>query len=655
MINLPDLLSVRVEGYDLYPGTKVAPGLDITLGPDVTLIVGANGLGKSTLLRMLQFAMGGLSTLSVDGDLGEGQLKTRRLTGAERRTFATRVDDEAENARVSVEFELGTHRVRVVRSLADLSLVSLTVDGTDADVSEETYETCVIEASGLKSWLDWHLILRYLVLYGDDRPSLVWDPSAQRRLLRVLFLEGVARTESASLEQEFLKLDSRVRNTSANLNSQQRSLNKARKAARSAPVTRKRLSDAIENEHVLQNETKSLADEIEGLRSERQDLIVRQLQLKDRVGTLEGFLSRFYDEAIRVAFPTFESTSQFLYSQILSSAYCRTCGNDVPEFAEVLKDRLSAGVCVVCGSTHEVEERGGFTPEDRAAAIQGESERGTLVESIAALESELTLNEQRSRILISKQGEVQRSLYEVKNRVTALRNELPAGDRAEQLESAIEELIAINEGEREHALGLKEEFAKTVDAENRLIARYEKSVKSVFDRVAAQFLVERCELVWSRSATKLGQLGKPIYYSLFEVDMSGGGGSVVSRRNAPSEVSESQAQFIDLAFRMALISVAASGGKSTLIIDTPESSLDAVFAPRAAKILTDFAASPARLMLTSNLTEGRLVPTIAQSIGIRTADDSRVVNLLAVGRPTAATTELADEYANALQATFNVR
>ena len=51
-------------------------------------------------------------------------------------------------------------------------------------------------------------------------------------------------------------------------------------------------------------------------------------------------------------------------------------------------------------------------------------------------------------------------------------------------------------------------------------------------------------------------------------------------RDDLSEVSQSQAEFIDLAFRMALMTVAAEGGSATLIVDAPEASLDFLFAER---------------------------------------------------------------------------
>jgi hypothetical protein len=118
------------------------------------------------------------------------------------------------------------------------------------------------------------------------------------------------------------------------------------------------------------------------------------------------------------------------------------------------------------------------------------------------------------------------------------------------------------------------------------------------------------------------------------------------RRTGPEQVSESQREFIDLAFRMALMKVAGSDGVSSLVIDAPESSLDAVFVTRAAKVLARFAkpSKGNRLLITSNLVEGKLIPELLTMSSLLGKRLSRLVNLFNVAEPTAATRKLDQEY-----------
>lgn len=118
------------------------------------------------------------------------------------------------------------------------------------------------------------------------------------------------------------------------------------------------------------------------------------------------------------------------------------------------------------------------------------------------------------------------------------------------------------------------------------------------------------------------------------------------RRTGPDHVSESQREFIDLAFRMALMHVASASGCSSLVIDAPESSLDAVFVTRAADVLARFAHSSRcnRLITTSNLVEGELIPELLKKSSASGDRISRVLDLFKIAEPTAAIREMRGEY-----------
>ena len=83
--------------------------------------------------------------------------------------------------------------------------------------------------------------------------------------------------------------------------------------------------------------------------------------------------------------------------------------------------------------------------------------------------------------------------------------------------------------------------------------------------------------------------------------MSSAARPTLIRRNDPSEVSESQRELIDLAFRLALVGV--FGESCTFVMETPEASLDSVAMERVGQALARFAARDNnRLVVTSNLT-----------------------------------------------------
>lgn len=85
MINFPVLKRVKVSDFALYVGSGDKPGLDHEFVPGVNVIVGINGLGKTTLLTMLLRALTGATDVPGDDDLGEHARHPRSIQAARRR------------------------------------------------------------------------------------------------------------------------------------------------------------------------------------------------------------------------------------------------------------------------------------------------------------------------------------------------------------------------------------------------------------------------------------------------------------------------------------------------------------------------------------------------------------------------------------------
>ena len=155
----------------------------------------------------------------------------------------------------------------------------------------------------------------------------------------------------------------------------------------------------------------------------------------------------------------------------------------------------------------------------------------------------------------------------------------------------------------------------------------------------------------SSHKARVGQGGQTIEFPSYALDMTGSDFLDKVRRTGPSDVSESQREFIDLAFRMALIKAASQSASGSLVIDTPESSLDVVFAKRAAEILLRFSSAHGdnRLVVTSNLVEGSLLPTLAGAAAPDNRDMTRLVDLFEIAKLTRAVRHARLDYEDARQ------
>ena len=184
MVSFPLFDRLDITGYGLFPGAKNGqPGLHIEFQPGLTYILGANGLGKTTLTTILYRMLTGptdIPGLASRTDLGGANLRTAGLRPSAKAIFATRVSDGARSAKARLKFTLGERDIVVERRLNDLSLQRFEVDGQEKSTDEtESFQAEIAHLVGVWSFGDWILLLRHIVFYFEDRRALIWDPSAQ--------------------------------------------------------------------------------------------------------------------------------------------------------------------------------------------------------------------------------------------------------------------------------------------------------------------------------------------------------------------------------------------------------------------------------------------------------------------------------------------
>ena len=123
--------------------------------------------------------------------------------------------------------------------------------------------------------------------------------------------------------------------------------------------------------------------------------------------------------------------------------------------------------------------------------------------------------------------------------------------------------------------------------------------------------------------------------------MSSSTNPVPSARVKKENVSESQAEFLDLAFRMALLDIISADGSAMLVMETPEASLDSWFVRKAGRLMRQFASEtadpPRKLLVTSNLNGTEMIPALLGLITdggkrrkLSVADRPRLVNLMEI-------------------------
>lgn len=627
-ITFPVLRHLSIGDYGLFE-TNQSSGIDHKFAKGVHVIVGINGLGKTTLLNIIYRMMLGPKDMSKeDGGLSSTQHKL--VDWRNKKYFRTRVRDEARSAWAEAIIGFGSQTLTVRRSLRTLEVQSLKLNGVaEAEASQDRYEALACELSGSSTYFDFFAVLRFLIFFLEDRPELIWDRRSQFDMFRLLFYDRVAAREAAEAYDEVQRIDSEYRNHRVPVREARRQLDQYDAAEQSGVASEiraaRRALAAAQNGEVEHNEA------IEHARADYECVRLRRekarLDLEEARRAYEAEQELFYQHV----FPDLKGTAEHVFLNLAAGGGCLVCGNRSAAAGDRLRAFAARHDCPICES--HIEEQ-----ENVVSAAKFNQKRlekvGNQVDELRvqlrALDDELVRTENLVREIVDARQES----FDLVKRMQAKLNELQRLASADVVESVMsddEEQIAFKRQyvEKEEARLLSLVASRTT-AETRykaiksgqqqqLSARL-SAVKSGFARIAEHLLAEKCSLREAMDTRRIGQEGEMIEFPILEVMMSSGvfTGSLSAREDATS-VSESQREFIDLAFRMALMQAAASSqSDAMLVLETPEASLDSLFVQEAGALFRGFAAggdSEGNVFIAStNLNNEGMIPALFGAI-----------------------------------------
>ena len=528
MINFPILQRLDITGYGLYPGEAPSDsGLHVEFQPGLTLVLGTNGIGKSTLVRIIYRLLTGpydISGLVGASSLGNMSLSATPITVVERRSLGQRVLDGARNATARLSLAFGTHSVIIERRLSDLSLTYFCIDGRDLPNDEKAnYQEEIIRLVGLWAFGDWILLLQHLVFYFEDRRALVWDSSAQTEILRFLFLPPVPSKRWTQDKREILELDSRIRNLNAALNREERALAFTDSKVAAGTDVRQELKVLQELQEIDLERRAGLEASILEVENLRQQARLRAMTAEQDHESRFRDLERAKLTAIGARFPDRCETARYILAQLLTENRCLVCDNVAPQAAAEYAARLTHTQCIVCGSDLSGDDSIVPAPEVADKRVDRANFELTAV-TAALLEAKTALEEAEAQYgsLFTNIQELNAKIAERSHRIDGLVNRLPPDETLvhqqrldlASLRSRVASLRIDLDLKREAFRGFVEEMS------GNLVA-YSENIKETFNQFAEGFLLESCRLVWSPQKALVGQLGNTLYFPSFEIEMTG--------------------------------------------------------------------------------------------------------------------------------------
>lgn len=661
MIRLPLLNHIAVANYGLFPGDPAGSGIEWSFRPGLSLIAGINGLGKTTLLTMILRSFTGPFDLTSDGNPQSLKVvlpeKPVVLTRKSMQYFANRVADGAENASVQLSVNFGDREVTISRRLQNLSLQALVVDGEDVQLPrsskdrEGVFQERIVEIIGVGSFVDVLLLLHHVILFHENRPGALWDPNAQRQLLRALCLDARDAIRVVELERDLQSADSQARNIKTRITATEKQrdevlASESESAAVLAEIeAEQRLLDAdIEASERL---TEVLEELDEGRKAARLAFERSKVEREKAAGAIE----RLKYSALLHRFPSMEETTRLVLSRILTDGRCLACSAPAREKQAELEEVVESGCCPICGAEPvEQDNVVGAHQVDQARRVK-EIERLNLARKEEDTQRRLMadFSDQYDETL-EELGKLRKKIEDRTRADKRLRSRLPDTTTSKEYENVLKTL------RRERSVWIEKRATHLKNLQLLLSKRRERitsksnELKETFARLIRTLLVENVRLVQVTAAPKYmqspGQSHDRVHVPAYAAEMAAANRPDYTQRSDPSEVSESQREIIDLAFRLALVEVL--GGSCTFVMETPEASLDGLAMERVGKTLARFAQEREnRLVVTSNLTNAGIIPELfggAESSDIADGRMQRVFDLLKVAVPNQALLENRERY-----------
>lgn len=652
-IVFPIIQRLAVTGHALFPGENKA-GIDHTFEAGVTVIAGINGIGKTTLLNLIyRLLVGPFDPYKADEGV---QLTQTRLTPLKDFNYFSRRDKAGSAAAVATgEFQFGAKRLSVTRSLKDLSIISLSVDGKPITAAPNTtLEFEIWSLSGCGSHYDFHLLIRSLVFFLETKTPVVWDPISQAELFRILFLDTAEAVELARLASEIQQIDSRRRNQVNQLNRYKEQQLRLNPDPSGVVEATQRAKVVVERVAVIDAQLTRLAESADSLErakdSDSQKLDSLKLDLEEAARGLEHMHHQYFASL----FPRLPEVARNVFLNLVGDSGCLVCGTRTASLSERFQQLATTGACPVCHSPKEQHEQHVQAAEFGSERIQAENTRvADMKRQVAELEASVRARTDEYREVLRARIELQSERDQLRTEADQLRQLLPAS-----AEDRLKTENYIKVADEEIAVAVRAIRTKMDDYTTRMtrfraeINLLRENLTNYFAQYAASFLAETCNLTYKPQKLLLGQAVEKVEYPTFAIQMTSAvSPSAGTTRTEFDDVSESQKEFIDLAFRMAVLRAYASAtgrpGYAMIVIETPESSLDSIFVTNAGRMLRTWCNPDANgksntIVASSNLNRENMISAL---LGLGRNDaphptpevvQRRIINLLKIAAENAA-------------------
>ena len=637
-IYLPELVSINIKNYTLYPN-----GLDYTYDfvKGVNLILGGNGMGKTTFVNIIRFGLIGLYKKAKDltRTYKERAIVKRLLYPTD--YFSARADESIQrngDAVVILRFRIDHANFEVTRSLENGRLLSVLIDGipiVGQIFSEEVferlgekeqksallygYEQKIHQYSNL-TFDDLIFFVNEILFFGESHTTVLWNEGidgrtdVQNELFNKYFNEPELDAKRQDMQRKARYYDSLSRHRSEDMRVITSLIKKIRanqnpQEISSPTINIVSLRAKIE---VLTEELSLIQGRQEGLHA---DISILQGEINRssiKASQLDGEKKRIEKEMNASIWETLHPQYDVFVKNIQMNHLCPMCSHETEGLVtqiNTLSDR-----CFLCGNEIRMTKNEDLIAKYKAVA----AEHKDIYQSITGKQRKIKAIEDAQHQLDQEFREKDLQRRTLMQQLREMEFQRASSSEADKLQSLDDEY---NRLEKEKAN--YQQMSAECDAQARELTRkIEDEILSnvarfsaIFASYAEKFLKVPCKLEYTNYDKNEPNRFYPI------VD-----GKV---RRQEESLSESQRFFIDHSFRMSILTFFYQS-PSFYIVETPDSSLDLSYEQNAAGVFLQFLKKPNIVIVTSNLNNSSFVDYLTNDQNVKIS----MVGLLDIAKKT---------------------
>ncbi len=641
-IYLPELLSINIKNYTLYPN-----GLDYTFDfvKGVNLVLGGNGMGKTTFVNIIRYAILGLYkkpfgyTRTYQGNI----IEKRQLFP--QKYFSNRMDDSIHtdaSPTVSISMKINNVAVELVRDLSSITLLQLKVNGIELSgslINQFNYEKLsdaakkdtlpykyeeIIKTNTNLEFDDLIFFVNEVLFFGEDHKTILWNdrdffPDVQSELFNKYFNDPDLDKKRQEAIRKAKYFDSLSRHSSEDM----RAINKVLSKMKDTPVTdhstnnkentaliliglREKLAEMDAKLAAIQKERASKSQEISLLQNEINKISLSANDIDKQLKQIEEKLNNHIWETLHPSYHVFIKNIQLNH-------ICPMCNKPNDDLVEKVAN--DSNICFACGAS--INENTEIDTRLKNSFDEISIHRKTLYQSINSKKRTIQNIEQQIINLDSEFSNTELKRRTILQQVRELEYENAMSDNSQNsIQPFLDEVNRLTLQKEAYQKQRDEQYNIVTSISNEIddvITANVHVFSSIFAQYAGKFLGVPCELTYIKQA---GDNNKRFYPVI--------DGKV---RFYEEEMSESQRFFVDHSFRMSILTFFYRT-PSFYIVETPDSSLDISYERNAASVFAEFLKKPNSLIITSNLNNSLFIEHILDQEDI----DLGIVGLLEIAK-----------------------